>query len=638
MKKDLYAVAYVITSLVILGAIFYYQLQVKNDIISSFDQNDRLIQLSARQEMLSQQIAKSVVGMGYAVELGGNRAEANFLLFQRQLEKVLPEWEAVHIALKNGSDDLGITKPSESAEYLDLRKGLDDDHRLLLQYCREILALSFTLEQTDPNYIKLREGIGYVLGNEDNYLADAKRVTDYFYASSLAGKGSFNTVETVALGSLVILFIVQGFVIFRPLWRLANENYQTANKAFIKVKKSEQELRVSYEKQKNANKQLLISRHQLAANIKRLRESEAKLLKSTQEQIEINDKLIHAQTDLKDAYGKLQKSEEEIRSMAEKQLEDNEKLFFAEKQVKEALELEKKRREELNHALETLKGAQSQLVHSEKMASLGQLTAGIAHEINNPINFISSGMKSIEFTIDAVREILAKYDELDKDISKAADVMKQVKQLKDNHEYDEIMAELDVMIRDVNYGVTRTIEIVKGLRVFSRLDEEEMKRANINENLDATLVLLRNKTKNRIKLSKFYDENMHDIDCYPGQLNQVFMNIINNAIQAIPEDREDGEIVLYTEETPEDICIRIKDNGVGIPDEVKNRIWEPFFTTKAVGVGTGLGMSISYSIIEKHHGKIELQSEVGKGTEFIITVPRVAKDMQKNKTTVESTN
>jgi signal transduction histidine kinase len=636
MKKDLYGVAYVITSILILGAIFYYQFQVRKDTVDSFEQKDLLIQLSARQEMLSQQIAKSAVGMGYAMELGGEKAESNYLLFQRQLERLLPEWEKVHIALKNGDDDLGLAKPTESNEYSVIRKELDNYERLILQYGRELAVLPFAADTEDPNYIKLRESISYVLSYEDNYLMKAKESTDYFYGSSQDAKDNFATVEIVALGSLVILFIAQGFVIFRPLWRLANENYQTANKAFIRVKKSEQELRISYEKQKKANKQLLISRHQLAANLKRLKESEGKLLKSTQEQIEINDKLISAQGELKDAYSKVQKSEEEVRQMAEKQLEDNEKLFFAEKQVKEALELEKKRREELNLVLENLKGAQSQLVHSEKMASLGQLTAGIAHEINNPINFISSGMKSIEFTIDAVREILSKYDQLENGIDKAEQILKEVRELKEDHEYEEIMSELDVMIRDVNYGVTRTIEIVKGLRVFSRLDEEEMKRANINENLDATLVLLRNKTKNRVKLSKFYDEKMHEIDCYPGQLNQVFMNIINNAIQAIPEEKEDGEISLYTEETPDEIIVRIKDNGVGIPEEVKGRIWEPFFTTKAVGVGTGLGMSISYSIIEKHHGKIQLESEVGKGTEFIISIPRVAKDMVKNKETVAS--
>ena len=205
-----------------------------------------------------------------------------------------------------------------------------------------------------------------------------------------------------------------------------------------------------------------------------------------------------------------------------------------------------------------------------------------------------------------------------------------MKELKEDHEYEELMEELDDLIKDVNYGVTRTIEIVKGLRVFSRLDEEEIKKANINENLDATLVLLRNKTKNRVKVSKYYDEKMAEIDCYPGQLNQVFMNILNNGIQAIPEDRKDGEIKIYTEELDDNIVVRLTDNGVGIPEKIKNRIWEPFFTTKPVGVGTGLGMSITYGIIEKHNGKIELASEVGKGTEFAIYLPKKLQPETKN--------
>jgi len=628
MKKDLYAIAYVITSLLILSAIFFYQLKLQQDIVSTFDQDDRLIQLSARQEALSQQISKTAVGMGYSVALGGANAQSNYISFQSQLGRLLPEWQKVNNALLNGDASIGLDKPSESTEYIGFQEQLRTYFTLVNSNATSLIGLQFSDDPEDINYQGMRSSIRNVLSNEDNYLLAAKDITNYFYDNSQGRKASFDTVEQIALGSLVGLFILQGFVIFRPLWKLSSENYQTANKAFVKVKKSEGELRVSFEKQKKANKQLLISRHQLAGNLKKLKESESKLLKSTHEQIEINDKLILAQNDLKDAYGKLQGSEEEIRGMAERQLEDNEKLFFAEKQVKEALELEKKRREELNTAMETLKGAQSQLVHSEKMASLGQLTAGIAHEINNPINFISSGMKSIEFTMDAVREILAKYDELEKGVDRAEDILQEVKDLKEDHEYDEIMAELDVMVRDVNYGVTRTIEIVKGLRVFSRLDEEEMKKANINENLDATLILLKNKTKNKIKVSKFYDEKMNEIDCYPGQLNQVFMNIMNNAIQAIPDEREDGELVIYTEETADEINIRIKDNGVGIPENVKDRIWEPFFTTKAVGVGTGLGMSITYSIIEKHHGKIELESEVGKGTEFVISIPKVTQDMK----------
>lgn len=636
MKKDLYVVGFVIMSLLILGAIFYYQLSLQQEVSGNFEQDDRLIQYSARQEMLSQQIAKSAVGMGYAVSIGGNNAEGNYLTFQRQLSRVLPQWQQVHQALLSGDEELQINEPGESEEYAAVTSQMKLYYPLVNNAAQTLSNLEFNPDQTSQTYTNLRASIRDILSNEDNYLLATKEVSDYFFNEAQARSGSYGFAEKIALGALVVLFIIQGFVIFRPLWKLANENFETANKAFVKVKKSEQELRVSYEKQKKANKQLLISRHQLAANLKRLKVSEAKLLKSTQEQIAINDRLLGAQKDLKSAYGKLENSEEEIRAMAEKQLEDNEKLFLAEKQVQEALKQEQKRREELNNAMENLKSAQTQLVHSEKMASLGQLTAGIAHEINNPINFISSGMKSIEFTLDAIKEILAKYDELEQGVDKAGEILNEVKELKADHEFDEIMEELDVMVKDVNYGVTRTIEIVKGLRVFSRLDEEEMKKANINENLDATLVLLKNKTKNRIKISKFYDEGMQQIDCYPGQLNQVFMNIINNAIQAIPEEKEDAEIVLYTEETSEDINIRIKDNGVGIPDEVKNRIWEPFFTTKAVGVGTGLGMSISYSIIEKHNGRIELESEIGKGTEFIISIPKVVKQKEEKKEKVES--
>ncbi len=636
MKKDLYVVGFVIMSLLILGAIFYYQLSLQKEVSGNFEQDDRLIQYAARQEMLSQQIAKSAVGMGYAISIGGNNAEGNYLTFQRQIARVLPQWQQVHQALLSGDETLLINDPGDSEEYAAVTSQMKLYFPLVNNAAQTLSNLEFNPDQNSQTYTNLRASIRDILSNEDNYLRATKEVSDYFFTEAQARSGSYGFAEKIALGALVVLFIIQGFVIFRPLWKLANENFQTANKAFVKVKKSEQELRVSYEKQKNANKQLLISRHQLAANLKRLKVSEAKLLKSTQEQIAINDRLLGAQKDLKAAYGKLESSEEEIRAMAEKQLEDNEKLFLAERQVQEALRQEQKRREELNQAMDNLKSAQTQLVHSEKMASLGQLTAGIAHEINNPINFISSGMKSIEFTLDAIKEILAKYDELEQGVDKAGEILNEVRELKTDHEFDEIMEELDVMVKDVNYGVTRTIEIVKGLRVFSRLDEEEMKKANINENLDATLVLLKNKTKNRIKISKFYDEGMQQIDCYPGQLNQVFMNIINNAIQAIPEEKEDAEIVLYTEETADDINIRIKDNGVGIPDEVKSRIWEPFFTTKAVGVGTGLGMSISYSIIEKHNGRIELESEIGKGTEFIISIPKVVKSQEVKKEKVES--
>ncbi|MEQ9007837.1 MAG: ATP-binding protein, partial [Ekhidna sp.] len=439
---------------------------------------------------------------------------------------------------------------------------------------------------------------------------------------------SLGLAEYVGFSIFVGIFLVQGFFIFRPLVKLASDNYLSANKAFMKVKKSEQQLKINFQKQKLINKKLYLSRKELEEKNLRLEESESKLLKSSEEQIKINERLIAAQDELNLAYKKLQDSEVEIRELADKQLQDNEKLFLAEKKLQSLLENEQKSKEELSNALDSLKGAQSQLVHSEKMASLGQLTAGIAHEINNPINFISSGMVSLKMSIEAMREIAEEYTRLD-DGDDPKDVLQGVKELKEEHEYDEIVDELDDLINDINYGVQRTIEIVKGLRVFSRLDEEEAKNANVNENIDATLTLLRNKTKGKIEITKHYDESMHDIECYPGQLNQVFMNILNNAVQAMPDDKKDAEITIYTEEADNEVFVRIKDNGIGIPDEIKNRIWEPFFTTKEVGVGTGLGMSITYGIIEKHGGKIDLSSEVGKGTEFVITLPKKITTIKK---------
>jgi PAS domain S-box-containing protein len=332
---------------------------------------------------------------------------------------------------------------------------------------------------------------------------------------------------------------------------------------------------------------------------------------------------------------KLQESEDSIRAIAEEQLEVNERMIIAERKLQKALQEEQKSREELATTLSHLKGTQTQLVQSEKMASLGQLTAGIAHEINNPINFVYNGIDTIKVSFDELMIILNKFNELktDNDIKK---VLEEVNELKEEYVYDELIDDIQELISDVKKGAVRTMEIVKGLRVFSRLDEEEMKPANLNESLDATLILLKNKTKNRLEVRKFYDDSIEEINCYPGQLNQVFMNILNNAIQAIPEDRKDGEIQIYTENQEGHIMIRIKDNGAGMPETVRRRIFEPFFTTKAVGIGTGLGMSISYGIIEKHSGNIFVNSEEGEGTEFSIQIPKNLKDGEP--TTEEKVN
>jgi PAS domain S-box-containing protein len=320
-----------------------------------------------------------------------------------------------------------------------------------------------------------------------------------------------------------------------------------------------------------------------------------------------------AEEKLEIALQRAKKSEEKMRSVAEDQLEISEKLMMAERELKDALEKEQNSRKQL---LDT----QSQLVNNEKMASLGQLTAGIAHEINNPINFVYNGIDTLKITLDDLDRIMTKVRE----IKSEEDYQQHLKDLiaiKEELDVDELSQDIKDLVEDIKKGATRTMEIVKGLRVFSRLDEEEQKPADINENIDATLVLLQNKLKGVVEVKKYYDETIEPSNGYPGPLNQVFMNILSNGIQAIPED-EKGSIKIYTENKENEVIIRIKDSGIGMSEEVQKRIFEPFYTTKPVGIGTGLGLSISFGIIEKHKGQIYVNSEEGKGTEFVIHLPK----------------
>ena len=259
---------------------------------------------------------------------------------------------------------------------------------------------------------------------------------------------------------------------------------------------------------------------------------------------------------------------------------------------------------------------EEQMSSNEKLASLGVLTAGIAHEINNPINFITSRISPLQNDLNDILAVLNKYAELNPDqpIKEQLDEIEVIKKELDlTYTVDEIRR----LIEGLKEGATRTATIVKGLKVFSRLDEDTIKKVNIEEGIDSTLTLLKHKCQNRIELVKEYG-HVPEVDCYPGKLNQVLMNIIANAIDAIPDK---GEITITTEHKDNDVVIRIKDNGMGIPDEIKSKIFEPFFTTKDVGSGTGLGLSISFGIIRDHGGRIDVKSDVGKGAEFIITVP-----------------
>ncbi|MCR6638728.1 MAG: ATP-binding protein [Sporocytophaga sp.] len=312
---------------------------------------------------------------------------------------------------------------------------------------------------------------------------------------------------------------------------------------------------------------------------------------------------------------------EAIRAMAENDRIIREQNVILESKVEERTSELQQSNQDLNKALTNLQEAQSQLVDAEKMASLGQLTAGIAHEINNPINFVSSSINPLKRDIQGLMQILEEYEKLHKQEPLNVN-LKQIEKLKENLEYDYLKEEIDLMLNGIAEGATRTAEIVKSLRNFSRLDEDALKPSDLNLGIDSTLVLLNNSMDGKVKITKCYND-IPAIECFPGKINQVFMNILTNSIQAVKaKNITNGEIIISTFEKDEVVGVSIKDNGIGMSEKTKMKIFEPFFTTKDVGEGTGLGLSIVYTIIESHKGKIEVHSEEGIGTEFILYLPK----------------
>lgn len=276
----------------------------------------------------------------------------------------------------------------------------------------------------------------------------------------------------------------------------------------------------------------------------------------------------------------------------------------------------------LNLTLKELKEAQSQLVDAEKMAGLGQLTAGIAHEINNPINFVTSNIKPLGLDINDLYEVIEKYENLDPD-QNIQEQLTSIDQFKKQIDIDFIKTEINSLLSGIGEGAKRTAEIIRSLKNFSRLDESDTKPVDLNEGLESTLVLLRSTLPPYINVVKDFQQ-LPLVECLPGKINQVFMNLITNAIHAlkIKENPQPEEYIYITTTAEENqVKISIKDTGTGMTEEVKQKIFEPFFTTKQVGEGTGLGLSIVFSIIEKHKGHIDVVTKVNIGTEFIITLP-----------------
>lgn len=254
--------------------------------------------------------------------------------------------------------------------------------------------------------------------------------------------------------------------------------------------------------------------------------------------------------------------------------------------------------EELGRTNQKLRETQAHLIHSEKMAGLGQLVAGIAHEINNPLAFVINNIFIVEETLGKLAAEGAEGSDLPVEASAK-------------------VAKMQARVSDAHAGATRVKELVSKLRTFSRLDEGTVKTINIHESIESVLLFLRHKMEGRIEVERRYGD-VEMVTCLAGELNQVLMNIVANAIDAIEGP---GRITLVTGQQNGDFVIRVRDTGKGIPEEIRNRIFEPFFTTKPIGQGTGLGLAISYGIIKAHQGSMEFSTKTGEGTEFTLKIP-----------------
>lgn len=290
-------------------------------------------------------------------------------------------------------------------------------------------------------------------------------------------------------------------------------------------------------------------------------------------------------------------------------------------QQAELLDQTRQQAKELVYVLEDLQQTQAQMIQNEKMASLGQLVAGVAHEINNPVSFIYGNLAHVSEYSQDLLEMLRIYHE------HYPDPVPEIQELAEALDIDFMIEDLPKTIASMQIGADRIRQIVLSLRNFSRLDEAEKKPVDIHEGMESTLLILQHRFKGNgnypeIELVKEYGE-LPEVPCHAAQLNQVFLNIISNAIDALSESGTNNpQIIIRTEVAGDRAIVRISDNGPGMPKEVRSRIFDPFFTTKAVGKGTGLGLSISYKIVvEKHRGKLKCTSKPGEGTEFWIDIP-----------------
>jgi signal transduction histidine kinase len=275
----------------------------------------------------------------------------------------------------------------------------------------------------------------------------------------------------------------------------------------------------------------------------------------------------------------------------------------------------RRQKDELQSALRKLQEAQAQLVQSEKMASLGQLVAGVAHEINNPISYVTNNLAVLDRDVRQIADLMADYRG---HFGEA--VPDFIREIEERIDLDYSLGNLDRLLKSTRSGLQRVSEIVAGLRDFSRLDEATSKWVDPNEAVKATVEMVRFPIRQKGLVLIVETNPLPMIECNPGQINQVLLNLLMNAIQAVDSGAQIAIRTRFLEDS-QAIQYEVSDNGPGIPESIRGKIFDPFFTTKPLGVGTGLGLWISYNIVEQHGGTIDLTTEPGQGTKFTVTLP-----------------
>jgi PAS domain S-box-containing protein len=327
-------------------------------------------------------------------------------------------------------------------------------------------------------------------------------------------------------------------------------------------------------------------------------------------------------TERKVAEGALMTAQLEIEQVVDQrtaQLAEVNKLLMDDVRRRELVEHELlDRNAELNLLNAQLSSAQEHLVQSEKLASIGQLAAGVAHEINNPIGYIFSNFGTLEKYLADLFRMLGAYEKVENRHSDAQ-TLSELVTLRKEIELDFLKEDIPTLMRESKEGIVRVRKIVQDLKDFSHVDTNpDWQFANLNQGIDSTLNVINNELKYKADVVKDYGE-LPEVQCMPSQINQVVMNLMTNAAHAIGPER--GKITVRTGVEGDRVWLEVTDSGSGIPKDVLPRIFDPFYTTKPVGKGTGLGLSLSYGIIQKHHGRIEVQTEAGQGSTFRVTLP-----------------